>query len=512
MTKKVLFALAFAALMLPASLRAQDELPDTLWMEDFSDSTAWANSGWTIEPDSAVTLNTAYNILVIQNSPSASLETQAIEIPEGSSYSLVCDIDGMSYYADYGYLGGWAIEIYDVDDLESENTELGSGLTDFTEESGHKVYSLAAWAGKTVKIVFRFANDEAGASAFGIYEVNIRMTNKPYYEISAPTTAFVGQIYNLSAVHYEGVEENVTYTWTSVIGTIANDSDSSTSIMYENSGIDTITLTVTNDYGTYTAETYVRAITWSDIVAGCDTPVDGYPYVQDFEDQNNFDCMKIFDGDGDGDNWSILGGKVHSGSYCATSASFDNDKGPLTPDNWLILPPFVLPEDVTDFTLSWWAIAQDSNWTHENYSVYVTTDPETFGTNPIYTGEPTGRYTKQSFSLEAFAGQTIYVAFRHHDCTDMFRLNIDDIVVGNTVGIESAENAANVAIFPNPVCSMLNVEGENVKSVEVIDMNGRVVLTNDRAGKLDMSEVADGVYMVRVMSLSGITTQKIVKK
>lgn len=510
MTKKVLFALAFAALMLPASLRAQDELPDTLWFEDFSDSTAWANSGWTINSDTAVILSTEDNAIVMVNTSAGVAETPAIEIPAGSSYSLVCDIYGFSYYASQSLYGGYSIEIYDVNDLESENTILEEGLTDIGE--AHSVLSLASWAGKTVKVVFRFANDEYKTSLFAVFEVAIRTTNKPIYDINAITPAFVGQIYDLSAIHIEGDETNVTYAWTSAIGTIGNDSDSSTSIMYEQSGIDTITLTVTNDYDTYTAVKYVRAVTWSDIVAGCETPVDGYPYVQDFEDQNNFDCMKRFDADGDGDNWSILGGKVHSGSYCATSASFDNDKGALTPDNWLILPPFVLPEDVTDFTLSWWAIAQDSNWTHENYSVYVTTDPETFGTNPIYTGEPTGRYTKQSFSLEAFAGQTIYVAFRHHDCTDMFRLNIDDIVVGNTVGIQSAENAANVAIFPNPVCNMLNVEGENVKSVEVIDMNGRVVLTNDRAGKLDMSEVAEGVYMVRVMSLSGITTQKIVKK
>ena len=59
---------------------------------------------------------------------------------------------------------------------------------------------------------------------------------------------------------------------------------------------------------------------------------------------------------------------------------------------------------------------------------------------------------------------------------------------------------------------MLTIEGNDVKNVEVIDMNGRVVLTNDRAGQLDMSTLAEGVYMVRVMSLSGVTAQKVVKK
>ena len=139
-------------------------------------------------------------------------------------------------------------------------------------------------------------------------------------------------------------------------------------------------------------------------------------------------------------------------------------------------------------------------------------DSNTFGTNPVYNGEPGEHYAKHSVSLENFAGQTIYVAFRHHNCTDNFRLNIDDIHVGNTLGIENAENEANVAIYPNPVRNMLNIEGNNVKNVEVIDMDGRVVLTNDRAGQIDMSNLSDGVYMVRVMSENGVSTKKIVKK
>ena len=88
---------------------------------------------------------------------------------------------------------------------------------------------------------------------------------------------------------------------------------------------------------------------------------------------------------------------------------------------------------------------------------------------------------------------------------------IDDITVGAVLDIESAEEA-NIAIFPNPVRDMLTVNGENVKNVEIIDVNGRVVLNSNRAGQIDMSELSDGVYMVRVMSENGVSTKKIVKK
>ena len=104
------------------------------------------------------------------------------------------------------------------------------------------------------------------------------------------------------------------------------------------------------------------------------------------------------------------------------------------------------------------------------------------------------------------------MAFRHYNCYDAYILGIDDVTIAATTGIENVENAANVAIYPNPVRNMLTIEGNDVKNVEVIDMNGRVVLTNDRAGQLDMSTLAEGVYMVRVMSLSGVTAQKVVKK
>ena len=35
----------------------------------------------------------------------------------------------------------------------------------------------------------------------------------------------------------------------------------------------------------------------------------------------------------------------------------------------------------------------------------------------------------RSLDVSSFAGQTVYVAFRHHNSTDWFRMNLDDISV-----------------------------------------------------------------------------------
>ncbi|MCK9292453.1 MAG: choice-of-anchor J domain-containing protein, partial [Bacteroidales bacterium] len=46
------------------------------------------------------------------------------------------------------------------------------------------------------------------------------------------------------------------------------------------------------------------------------------------------------DADGDGYKWKEMAGAeyTHSGEKCASSSSYDNTAGPLTPDNWLISP------------------------------------------------------------------------------------------------------------------------------------------------------------------------------
>ena len=130
----------------------------------------------------------------------------------------------------------------------------------------------------------------------------------------------------------------------------------------------------------------------------------------------------------------------------------------------------------------------------------------------IFTTLTTNEWENQSVSLANYAGQTIRIGFRHYNCTDMYMFGVDDVTIATATGIDDVENSANVAIYPNPVRNMLTIKGDNVKSVEVIDMNGRVVLTNDRAGQLNMSDLSEGVYMVRVMSLSSVTTQKVIKK
>lgn len=77
-------------------------------------------------------------------------------------------------------------------------------------------------------------------------------------------------------------------------------------------------------------------------------------------------------------------------------------------------------------------------------------------------------------------------------------------------GINNVENVT-INMYPNPTTGILNINAENVKEVAVIDVDGKVVMT-ENSNVIDMTNLNNGVYFVRVMSAEGITISKIVKK
>ena len=165
-----------------------------------------------------------------------------------------------------------------------------------------------------------------------------------------------------------------------------------------------------------------------------------FPWTEGFENGSAMPAgFSVIDNDNDGNNWdyvyytsSALG---HNGSFgLLSSASYINNVGPLTPDNWLILPAFTLPAN-SDYNLSWYALGYDqTSYYMENYSVYVSTTGSAVSdftaTTPVYTGTTTQEYTKYTVDLTSYAGQTIYVAFRHYNTTDMYQLHLDDLRIG----------------------------------------------------------------------------------
>ena len=86
-------------------------------------------------------------------------------------------------------------------------------------------------------------------------------------------------------------------------------------------------------------------------------------------------------------------------------------------------------------------------------------------------------------------------------------------IITGLVGLD--ELNVTFSLFPNPTQSEFRVLASNFANVtvEVIDINGRIILTqtNYTGQPIDVSSLAQGIYPVRVKSPKGISTSKLIR-
>ena len=173
----------------------------------------------------------------------------------------------------------------------------------------------------------------------------------------------------------------------------------------------------------------------------------------DFED-GTMQGWTTIDADGDGYNWVLAStgmgtGYGHNGSSdLVYSQSYDNTYGVLYPDNYLVSPA----KSEVGF-ITFYACGQDASYVAEHFGVAVSTGdatPADFTTIQEWTmtaksvgahtnmtrgGSRTqGTWYEYTVDLSAYAGQEIWVAIRHFNCSDMFYLDIDDVMLGRVSG------------------------------------------------------------------------------
>ena len=165
------------------------------------------------------------------------------------------------------------------------------------------------------------------------------------------------------------------------------------------------------------------------------------PYMEGFE--NGLGCWSTVNGSADGYPWftvsSTSGVTPHSGNNTAISVSYYSDA--VHANAWLISPKFILPTIGTGDTLnlSWWH-AVSSNYPTELYDVMLstTTDDTAAFTTTLLAVNPdsTSDWVNKVVDMSAYAGQSVYIAFHHHDSYDQNYLLIDDIAL--TIGAAPA--------------------------------------------------------------------------
>ena len=202
-----------------------------------------------------------------------------------------------------------------------------------------------------------------------------------------------------------------------------------------------LTIMFTNNTGQYVAA-------YSEATSGNESTTTSFNF-----DNGTLTGWVTIDADGDGNTWRNSKGYLddengHNGStYFALSHSFINDVGAVHPDNYLATAQKYAI--TAGSKISFWACAQDEEWPAEHFGVAVSTSGNTSGSSFTTISEWTlsaknGRHGERAMrqstwkkyeaDLSEYAGQEVYIAIRHFNCTDQYILDIDDIEI--TIGGE----------------------------------------------------------------------------
>ncbi len=147
----------------------------------------------------------------------------------------------------------------------------------------------------------------------------------------------------------------------------------------------------------------------------------------------------LIDLDGDGHNWywHYWGDEY----YILSDSWYEPEDQPLTPDNWIITPEIDLGE-VAGARLEYYVTprANGPEFRLERYAVLVSTtgtEPDDFEQIFVETLQPDMEnwvWILRDLDLTDYAGESIHIAFRHFECTDMYSIALTDIHVFETSG------------------------------------------------------------------------------
>ena len=202
-----------------------------------------------------------------------------------------------------------------------------------------------------------------------------------------------------------------------------------------------------------------------------------------------------------------------SGDSVATSTSWYSPAG--TADDWLISPSVSL--GTFGNKLSFKAKSYDGSFP-DGFQVFASTHnviDSFIQQDTLLTVTAQSPYwTRYFVSLDSFdlAGETIYLAFRNNS-EDQYLLSLDSIYVGieHPVNTEELSHLPEVRIFPNPTSQQLNiVTGKTIQKIEILTIGGQLILSS-KTNTVDVSQLAEGVYFIKIYTPTGFAARKFQK-
>jgi len=117
-------------------------------------------------------------------------------------------------------------------------------------------------------------------------------------------------------------------------------------------------------------------------------------------------------------------------------------------------------------------------------------------------------YSDNNFTNLTDAGTYSHTLLNINGCDSIIELTL------TVTGVGIAENTANnISIYPNPAQHTLYIEASSkVEQVSIYDISGRMLKqTLNHSTSIDVSNLASGIYLVKVKTAQGESMKKIVK-
>lgn len=249
-------------------------------------------------------------------------------------------------------------------------------------------------------------------------------------------------------------------------------------------------------------------------------------FSDDFEDQDISDWT-LLDEDGDGFIFKAYDPSTSQNGdrNFMSSESWDPIQGPLTPDNYAISPEIDVTGNGT-LSLDYLVGGQDPLWFDEIYTVYVSTgntiadfmntDPavtvsfsENIGNDPAAAGELVPR----NLDLSSLDGaSSLYIAFRHHDVTDQFIINFDDVMLTGVLAVgDNVLEGFKYFVSNNELNLSANT---SMDQVALYNMLGQQVVSQKLSSNnetVNLSGLQSGIYIATVSIEGASKSFKIVK-
>jgi hypothetical protein len=209
-------------------------------------------------------------------------------------------------------------------------------------------------------------------------------------------------------------------------------------------------------------------------------------------------AWRYYDNDGDGYTWEYDSYYENMVSYSYDDYNYEA----LYPDNWLITPQITIP--ASGAVLSYGYFAYDEDYYSEVYSVMVSpsgSDNIDSFYVPILSNDmlTSDAYMTNTLSLNLFAGQTVRLAFVHHNCSDEWGLGLDDIEVYSLDSVDLAVTGTNVRpVSQSNASATITADVENLGFAAInnltvyCDVNGTV--TNATIASLPSMQTATASF------------------